>query len=247
MQEDRRRFQRPSGRPGGRRLRKQERGLVGDVDGDAQVGGDVGHAHSDVGGGAEPQLAAVGEPGGQDLGDQKTAGVVAGGDRGGLVEDRARVENLDDLGVRVADGFAVLGAEPSQDGRQLTGAGVVDALQEPVVAGDRQSQHVVIGQAVGPVAAHHVDREVLVDHDHRKARRAMSVGLVGMLAAQVSVGDQIGVQGGLELRLQIAPGDPAQDLPALRRQSRVTGAATPAAFLEDFLTNTHAHQSAAVL
>lgn len=64
------------------------------------------------------------------------------------------------------------------------------------------------------------------------------------MAAQKSVGGQIGVEGGLELWLQIAAGDPAQDLPVGLGQARVTGSAAPAAFLKQFLTNTHAHQSA---
>lgn len=67
-----------------------------------------------------------------------------------------------------------------------------------------------------------------------------SVGQVGTLAAQLFVGGRIGVEGGLELRLEITAGNPTQDLPSLRRQAWVTGPAPAAAFLEQLVTDTHA-------
>jgi len=44
--------------------------------------------------------------------------------------------------------------------------------------------------------------------------------------------------------LEITTSDPAQDLPIPIRQSGATGAAPPAAFLEQILTDTHAHHDA---
>jgi hypothetical protein len=115
------------------------------------------------------------------------------------------------------------------------------------VVGSGEAELVVVGEPVGPVAAQHIDREVFVDHDHRQDL-AVSVGLVGILAAaQERVGGQVGVQRGLELRLEITAGDPTQDLPIRLRQPRVTGPAPPAAFLEQILTNTHAHHHGAGL
>ncbi|MEZ5374075.1 MAG: hypothetical protein R2704_15370 [Microthrixaceae bacterium] len=43
----------------------------GDVDGDVEVGGDVGEAVADVAWGAEPELVAVGEPGGEGFADEQ--------------------------------------------------------------------------------------------------------------------------------------------------------------------------------
>lgn len=43
-------------------------------------------------GSAEPQLVAVGEPGSERLGDEETAGAVAGRDAGSIIEQRAGVE-----------------------------------------------------------------------------------------------------------------------------------------------------------
>ena len=91
---------------------------------------------------------------------------------------------------------------------------------------------VIVGEPVGPVAAQHVDREVLVDHDHRQDL-VDSVGLVGMLvAAQERISGHVGVQRCLELALQITSGDPTQDLPVRLGQPRVTGPAAAAALLE---------------
>ncbi|MGH9111865.1 MAG: hypothetical protein ACRDZN_06155 [Acidimicrobiales bacterium] len=72
------------------------------MDGDVEVGGDVGEAVADVSFGAEPELVAVGEARGEGLDDEQPAGAVAGADGGGLVEQRAGVEDLEDLGVRIA-------------------------------------------------------------------------------------------------------------------------------------------------
>ena len=53
-----------------------------------------------------------------------------------------------------------------------------------------------------------------------------------MLTAEEGVGGHVGVQGGLEVAGQISSGDSPQDLPALRGQAGVAGAAAATAFLE---------------
>lgn len=142
----------------------------------------------------------------------------------------------------MANSFPITGAEPGEHLGKLPGPRKVDPLQQAVMAGGRNDEAVVIGQTVGPLAAHHIDREVLVDHDHRQNCRAVSVGLVGMLvAAKDRIGSQIGVQRGLELRLEVPAGDPPQDLPPFRRKARVASSASPPTLFEQLVTNTHAH------
>lgn len=123
----------------------------------------------------------------------------------------------------------------------------MQALQQPVVSSNRQPQRLVVWQSVGPLATSDIDREVLVDHDHSHNRIRLPVGLVGLLAAGQFVGSLIRVQGGLELALKVTASDPAQDLPILGRQARVASATPAAAFLEQLVTNTHAHQSASAV
>jgi hypothetical protein len=107
------------------------------VDGDAEIGDDVSHAAADVGVGAEVQRPAVGQPGGECFGDLQAAGAEPSPDRRGLLEERARIEHLEHFGVGVTDRLTAGVAEPGQDGRQLAAAGIVDSLQQPVVAGGR--------------------------------------------------------------------------------------------------------------
>ena len=52
------------------------------------------------------------------------------------------------------------------------------------------------------------------------------------------------VQSGLELAGQVTVDQPAQELPVGFAQTWIAGPAPPAAFFEQFLTNTHAPQAA---
>ena len=66
-----------------------------DVDGDAELSGCSGEQVADVVLGAEIELTPIGEPGGQAFGREPSRAAVAGGDLGSLVEQRARVEDLE--------------------------------------------------------------------------------------------------------------------------------------------------------
>jgi hypothetical protein len=68
-----------------------------------------------------------------------------------------------------------------------------------------------------------------------------------LAAAQERISGQVGVERGLELFDQIADRHPPEQLPALSRQTGVASPAGPSAFLEQIVTNTHAHQSAPAL
>lgn len=85
------------------------------MDRDAEIGCNLSETTADICFGAEVESAAVGEPGGERLCDKQTTGAVARSDRRRLIEQRARVENLADLGVWVSDGFAPGLAQSRQD------------------------------------------------------------------------------------------------------------------------------------
>ena len=104
---------------------------------------------------------------------------------------------------------------------------------------------VVIGQAGRPVTANHAHGDVLVDDDHGELYWSVDVGQA--VAAEVGVFGGDPVQLSLEGAHQIAGGQSAEDLSSLRGDTGVTGPAAASAFLEQFLTDTHAHQSAAGL
>jgi len=93
-----------------------------DVDGDAKVGGDLGETAADVGLRAEVERPPVDEPGSEGLGDEHSAGAVASADRCRLVEQRARIEYLQDLGMRIADRLAPGWLKPAR---------IVDSWPEP--------------------------------------------------------------------------------------------------------------------
>jgi hypothetical protein len=71
------------------------------------------------------------------------------------------------------------------------------------------------------------------------------VGIV-VGAAQERIGSQVPVKGSLELRLEVAARYPAEDLAVRLGEAGVAGSAATAAFLEQFLTDTHGHQSASL-
>jgi hypothetical protein len=91
---------------------------------------------------------------------------------------------------------------------------------------------------LGPVAADHVNREVLIDHDHDECRSGLVVRR--LIAAQERVGGQIGIERHLKLVGQVASGDAPEQLATLRRKPRITGAATATSPFEQILTDSHA-------
>jgi hypothetical protein len=68
-----------------------------------------------------------------------------------------------------------------------------------------------------------------------------------MLTAGERISGQICVERRLELAGQISSGDAPKDLAVVRAQTRVASPTGTAAFLEELLTDTHAHQSAPTL
>lgn len=107
----------------GHRLRSGE-----DVDGDAEVVGDVPEADTDIALPPEPQLATVREPRGERFRDEEPGPSVLGADRGGIVQQRPRVEDREDLGVWMADHLAVAVGKSREDRGELTARRVMNAL-----------------------------------------------------------------------------------------------------------------------
>ena len=70
-----------------------------DVDGNAEIIGDLAEPASDIPLAAEPKLTAVDEAGDDRLGDEPSRPAVGGRHGGRLVEQRARVEDLQDAGA----------------------------------------------------------------------------------------------------------------------------------------------------
>jgi hypothetical protein len=119
----------------------------------------------------------------------------------------------------------------------LTATRVVHPLQQSVVASGRHTQHIIVGQSFGPIAADHVNREVLINHDHGERTSRLVVGR--LIAAEDRVGGQIGVERGLELVGQVASGDAPAERAALRGKPRIPRTATATSFLEQVLTDSH--------
>jgi hypothetical protein len=123
---------------------------LGNVDDDAHLVGDLSEPIADVTARAEPQLAAVDQAGGEGLPDEQPSRSICSSDRCGLVEQRTRIEDLEDLGMRPLDCLPV---NVAQQLGELSSAGNVDWSEEPVVTVGRQ-------------------RQGLVDHEQRSAVRA---------------------------------------------------------------------------
>jgi hypothetical protein len=113
----------------------------------------------------------------------------------------------------------------------------VYSLQEPVVASGGHNQHIVVGQAFGPIAADYVNCEVLINHDHRECASRLVVGR--LFIAKERVGDQIGIERRLELVGQVASGGAPEELAALGGEPRIPSAATATFLLEQLLTDGH--------
>jgi len=137
------------------------------VDGDAEFVSGTSEEAADVVLRAKPQLVAEGEPSGEALSDEQPGAPVAPCDGGGFVEEGARIEDLEYLWVRPADGGDYRGAGSREQPGQLPTSIAVECLQEPPVPACRKRQ-LVVGQIGGPAAAQHADGKVLVDYDHRE-------------------------------------------------------------------------------
>jgi hypothetical protein len=108
-----------------------------DVDGDAQIIGRSRQEPADVGIRAEPEGPTVEEPGHERFRHEKPA-AVTGGEGGRLVEERSGVNDLEDVGVGVADDGQIALGKGGQTLGQLPAAGGVDALEEAPVTAGRQ-------------------------------------------------------------------------------------------------------------
>ena len=124
-----------------------------DVNGDAEVVGDISEADTDIVRPSEPQLASVRESGRERLGDEQARLSVTGADRGSTVEQRSRVEECEHLGVWVADHVTVTIREPRKDLGELATRWTVHPLEEPPVPGSGQRDVVVVRQSDRPVTA----------------------------------------------------------------------------------------------
>lgn len=67
----------------------------------------------------------------------------------------------------------------------------------------------------------------------------MVSGEVGRVATQERVGDEVGVERGLELVHEITPGYPQQDLATLRGEARIARSPPPPSLLEERLFDGH--------
>lgn len=170
------------------------------------------------------------------------ATAIAGGQGRSVVEQRARVEDFEHLGVRMADAVSTGVAELGQDLGELAAAWGVNSLQQAPVAAGRKGEIVVIGQAVGPPASRDAHGQVLVDDNH--AQPPVRCSVVVLAPAEHRVYDRVGVESGLERRRQIAAGDSAQYLPVGVTETRIAGSAPPAALVEKLLTDGHGLHSA---
>lgn len=99
------------------------------VDGDAEVLGDLAEADPDVAGVPKPQLTTVGESRGDRLRDQPAGVAVPGSDLGGLVETRAGIEHLEHLAVWEPQRLPIRVRQRSERLRQLSARRVMDPLQ----------------------------------------------------------------------------------------------------------------------
>jgi len=124
-------------------------------------------------------------------------------------------------------------------------------LVEPVLEDGVSGCRLAVEAGGGLVEGFLLAGDLVVDRPNtrrsRSSRRPRVSQSVIRLARQHRVGRGNGVQVGLELFDQIASGHPPEQLPARRRQTRITGPAGPAALLEQLVTNTHAHHHAARL
>lgn len=84
------------------------------MNGDAELVGRPAEEIAHIDGSAEPELAAVGETCRKCLGDQQPGPPEAGSEDRCLVEDRAGIEDLEHLRVRVAHPVTASRAEASQ-------------------------------------------------------------------------------------------------------------------------------------
>lgn len=104
-----------------------------------------------------------------------------------------------------ADGLLIAVGE--QD-RELAGAGLVDALKEPVVAVCGQSQRLVVGERGGTGTDH--TRTARYSSIISIGQPAASDIVVGVVTAEGRFGGQVGVEGRLEVVYEVAGGHPQQ-------------------------------------
>jgi hypothetical protein len=123
-----------------------------------------------------------------------------------------RIEHLDQIRMRPADGLAILAAERAQLPADPPAAGHRHGRQQPPVPRVRQSKEVLVDLG-GPVPDHDAQSHVLVDNAHDPG--AGSGGELGVVLSECSqFASEVGTARDL-----------AQDLLALLAQPRITRAA----------------------
>jgi hypothetical protein len=180
----------------------------------------------------------------ESLGDQEPS-AIAGGERGSIIEQRAKVEDLEYLGVGMAHDLEIAFGDSREQLRELAAAGSVDALQEPPVASCRERQ-VIVGQVGRPVSAEYAKGQVFIEDDQTESPATFGSVCVAVVPSQGRVGFRVRVriESRLELLSEVAGSHAPKELAALRAQSRVTGASPAPTLLEELVTDAHAHHCA---
>jgi hypothetical protein len=200
------------------------------VDLDPEVLRDLRQAHTDVAFGSEPEGSAEGQASRKGLADEQAGGSVASADGCRFVEEGPRIEDLEHL--RVGPAYRLL-VGLRQEPRQLTITGLMDPLQQPVVAVCRKRQRFVVIELGRAYSEENSEREVLVDDLHQ----ARSV--VGVVPGKDRVRGQVGVERGLELVHEIAGRQSEDQFATFWCDPRIAGAPSTASFLEELITNRH--------
>ena len=114
---------------------------------------------------------------------------------------------MDDFGVRAAkDGFVVV-VKDSERGGKLTSAGLVDALQESVMAVGGQPERLISRDVVGPGAGQDANSQVFVYDQQALNARILDAGVgvnIGVVAQRRVL--KVSVESVLELINQVAGG-----------------------------------------
>jgi hypothetical protein len=127
----------------------------------------------------------------------------------------------------------------AQQPRELAAPRLVNALQEPIVTERGQDERFVIWQGARSRADKDTHRQVLIDDEHCSARPGGRSGVVGVVATEQGIVHEIGVQRGLELVHEVTGRQAQQEFSSFGCHPGVAGASAAAAFLEEFLADTH--------
>ncbi len=178
---------------------------------------------------------SVCQPSCEGLPDEPPA-TEASRDPGGFVEQRASVQEGEDLRVGVPYAVTPGWAQRRKYAGQLAALTTVESLQQTPVVACGQGE-LVIGKLEGPVASHNPRREIFVHDDHDGTLSRLRE--VGIAAAQEGIGGGNGVKAGLEVVNQVSGREPPQELAIGLRQTGIAGPTASTTFLEQFVTDAH--------